>query len=113
MAAFLLVCCITVSMLYSTPAYALEVTQTDVKMYTTSGTPVYAAPDLNSAIVVYLERFVNVTVTGITDNGFYRVNLNGDYYIPGPYLISPIRQRNRKHWITLTSLPRLIRISLN
>ena len=36
-AAFLLVCCITVSMLYSTPAYALEVTQTDVKMYTTSG----------------------------------------------------------------------------
>ena len=34
-AAFLLVCCITVSMLYSTPAYALEVTQTDVKMYTT------------------------------------------------------------------------------
>lgn len=30
-AAFLLVCCITVSMLYSTPAYALEVTQTDVK----------------------------------------------------------------------------------
>ena len=38
-AAFLLVCCITVSMLYSTPAYALEVTQTDVKMYTTSGTP--------------------------------------------------------------------------
>ncbi|MEI3215975.1 MAG: SH3 domain-containing protein [Lachnospiraceae bacterium] len=82
-AAFLLVCCITVSMLYSTPAYALEVTQTDVKMYTTSGTPVYAAPDLNSTIVVYLERFVNVTVTGITDNGFYRVNLNGDYYIPG------------------------------
>ena len=57
------------------------------KMYTTSGTPVYAAPDLNSTIVVYLERFVNVTVTGITDNGFYRVNLNGDYYIPGPYLI--------------------------
>ena len=36
-------------------------------------TPVYAAPDLNSTIVVYLERFVNVTVTGITDNGFYRV----------------------------------------
>ena len=88
---FLLVCCTVVSMLHSTPVHALEITQTDVKMYTTSGTPVYAAPDLNSAVVVYLERFVNVTVTGITDNGFYRVNLNGDYYIPGPHLISSVQ----------------------
>ena len=47
--------------------HALAVTPTNVKMYTTSGTPVFAAPDLYSGVVVYLERFVNVTVTGITD----------------------------------------------
>lgn len=70
--------------------YALSVTPVDVKMYTTSGTPVFAAPDLYSSVVVYIERFVNVTVTGITDNGFYRVDLNGDYYIPGPYLVGQI-----------------------
>ena len=112
-AAFLLVCCITVSMLYSTPAYALEVTQTDVKMYTTSGTPVYAAPDLNSTIVVYLERFVNVTVTGITDNGFYRVNLNGDYYIPGPYLISSVQPDKTEKQKSLDNLDKFTKAYQN
>lgn len=112
-AAFLLVCCITVSMLYSTPAYALKVTQTDVKMYTTSGTPVYAAPDLNSTIVVYLERFVNVTVTGITDNGFYRVNLNGDYYIPGPYLISSVQPDKTEKQKSLDNLDKFTKAYQN
>lgn len=69
-------------------AYALSVTPVHVRMYTTSGTPVFAEPDLASGVVVYIERFVNVTVTGITDNGFYQVDLNGNYYIPGSYLVS-------------------------
>lgn len=82
-----------------TKTYALSVTPVNVKMYTTSGTPVFAAPDLNSGVVVYLERFVNVTVTGITDNGFYQVDFNGNYYIPGPYLvgqIEPVKTEKQK-----------------
>ena len=86
-----LICSLLFSMVQPIKAYAYGITQTDVKMYTTSGTPVYATPDVNSGVVAYLERFVNVTVTGITDNGFYRIDLNGDYYIPGPYLISSVQ----------------------
>ncbi|MDE6220806.1 MAG: hypothetical protein K2G51_10355, partial [Lachnospiraceae bacterium] len=66
-------------------AYAFNVTPIGmVEMYTTSGTPVYATPDVFSPVVVYLDRFINVRVFGITDNGFYQVDLNGTYYIPGP-----------------------------
>jgi len=72
-------------------AYAFEVTPIQmVEMYTTSGTPVYATPDLLSPVVVYLDRFTNVRVYGITDNGFFQVDLNGTYYIPGPYMVSRI-----------------------
>lgn len=87
----LILCVCVQCMVTPLRAHALSITPTDVKMYTTSGTPVYAAPDVYSNVVVYLERFVNVTVTGITDNGFYQVNLNGSYYIPGPYLVSQIQ----------------------
>ena len=84
--------------------HALAVTPTNVKMYTTSGTPVFAAPDLYSGVVVYLERFVNVTVTGITDNGFYQVDLNGNYYIPGPYLIGQLEPAKTEKQKTLENL---------
>ncbi|MDE7274197.1 MAG: hypothetical protein K2N95_14260 [Lachnospiraceae bacterium] len=73
-------------------AYAFNVTPIGmVEMYTTSGTPVYATPDVFSPVVVYLDRFINVRVFGITDNGFYQVDLNGTYYIPGPYMVSQIQ----------------------
>lgn len=84
--------------------HALSITPVDVKMYSTSGTPVYAAPDVYANVVVYLERFVNVTVTGITDNGFYRVDLNGDYYIPGPYLVSKIEAEKTEKQKALENL---------
>lgn len=61
-----------------------------VEMYATSATPVYAAPDVFSPVLAYLDRFTNVRVNGITDNGFFQVDLNGTYYIPGPYLVSQI-----------------------
>ncbi len=72
-------------------AFALQITPLAMtEMYTTSGTPVYAAPDVYSPVVVYLDRFINVRVTGITDNGFFQVDLNGPYYIPGPYIVPRI-----------------------
>lgn len=73
-------------------ALAFNVTPIEmVEMYTTSGTPVYATPDVFSPVVVYLERFTNVRVYGITDNGFYQVDLNGTFYIPGPFMVSQIQ----------------------
>lgn len=95
--------------------YALSVTPVSVKMYTTSGTPVFAAPDLYSGVVVYIERFVNVTVTGITDNGFYQVDLNGNYYIPGPYLvgqIEPVKTEKQKALENLEKFAEAYRIQL-
>lgn len=72
-------------------AYAFNVMPIEVvEMYSTSATPVYATPDLFSPVVVYLDRFTNVRVNGITDNGFFQVDLNGNYYIPGPYMVSQI-----------------------
>ena len=73
-------------------AYAFNVMPIEmVEMYTTSGTPVYATPDVFSPVVVYIERFTNVRVFGITDNGFYQVDLNGTFYIPGPFLVSQVQ----------------------
>jgi len=89
-AAWLLACVIICSLLPTTKSYAHDVTDVTAKMYTTSGTPVYAAADLTSGVVVYLERFTIVSVTGITDNGFYQIDLNGAYYIPGPYLVTSV-----------------------
>lgn len=74
-------------------AYAFNITPINmVEMYTTSGTPVYAVPDLFSPVVIYLDRFVNVRVYGITDNGFFQVDLNGTFYIPGPYMVTQIAE---------------------
>ncbi|MBO5033867.1 MAG: hypothetical protein J6D08_18670 [Lachnospiraceae bacterium] len=71
-------------------SFALNVTPISVEMYSTSGTPVYAAPDVYTPVVIYLDRFINVRVTGITDNGFFQVDLNGTYYIPGPYMVPKV-----------------------
>jgi hypothetical protein len=80
-------------------SYALTVIPVNVTLYSTSGTPVYATPNVFSNVVVYLDRFVNVRVTGITDNGFYQVDIGGTYYIPGPYMVSqvePVKTEKQK-----------------
>ncbi len=85
---------LTMVVLLDSPAtaYAFNVMPIEmVEMYTTSGTPVYATPDVFSPVVVYIERFTNVRVFGITDNGFYQVDLNGTFYIPGPFLVSQVQ----------------------
>lgn len=86
----LMVFLLTESLGVSTKAFALNIIPYDTKMYTTSGTPVFAVPDITSKVVVYMDRFVNVTVTGITENGFYQIDLDGKYYVPGIYLIPQV-----------------------
>lgn len=85
---------LTAALILKAPAraYAVNITPVSLELYSTSGTPVYAAPDVFSTVIVYLDRFINVRVTGITENGFYRVDLNGNYYIPGPYLVANLEK---------------------
>jgi hypothetical protein len=71
-------------------SYAFDVTPVSMEMYSTSGTPVYATPDVLSNVVTYLDRFLKVQVTGITDNGFYVVDIGGTYYIPGQYMVTSL-----------------------
>lgn len=102
-----IVCVLGLVLKMPAKAYAFSIIPVDVKMYSTSATPVYAAPDMYSNVVVYLDRFTNLTVTGITENGFYRVNLNGDYYIPGPYLVSQLSPEKTEKQKALESLSKL------
>lgn len=84
---------LTVMFIPAAQVQAAEIIPIDtIELYSTSGTPVYAEPNVYSQIVLYLDRFTNVRVTGITDTGFYRVDLNGDYYIPGAYLVTQIEK---------------------
>lgn len=76
-----------IAALPATNSFAFNVTQIGVvEMFSLPATPVYAAPDLYGIPVLTLDRFQRVRVNGITDNGFYRVDLGGVYYIPGPFL---------------------------
>lgn len=104
----ILACALTILLAAFAPsasAYALSVTPIqEVQMYTTSGTPVYAVPDVYSPVVMYLERFVNVRVNGITDNGFFRVDIGGAYYIPGPYMVAKIAPEKTEKQKVLESL---------
>ncbi len=89
-------------------AYALNITPISVELYTTSGTPVYATPDVYGQVVTYLDRFINVRVTGITDNGFYQVNLGETYYIPGPFMITQVEPAKTEKQKALDNLDKLV-----
>lgn len=101
---FSIVLVIVLSVKGPAKAYAFNVTSVDMAMYATSGTPVYATPDISSKVVVYIDRHCGVKVTGITDNGFYRVDLNGAYYIPGPYMVASVTTEKTQKQIALENL---------
>lgn len=101
---FLCICFLCSLLWQPMQVHAMNIIPINVKMYTTSGTPVYASPDLHSGIICVLERFVNVTVTGITENGFYQVDFNGNFYIPGPFLINKIEADKTAKQIALDNL---------
>ena len=58
---------LVIAVAFTTPAraHAVNIIPMQMEMYSTSATPVYAAPDVFSPIVTHLERFINVRVTGI------------------------------------------------
>lgn len=70
--------------------YAVEFTVQETKavLYSNEKTKVYKQPDINSGVVTAIAKDVPVNVTGITSNGWFRVSINGTYYIPGDGLVS-------------------------
>lgn len=70
--------------------YAAEFTVTESKavLYSNDKTKVYKQPDINSGVVTVIAQDLPVDVTGITSNGWFRISLNGTYYVPGDGLVS-------------------------
>lgn len=67
-------------------ASGYTVTDTNCILYSNADSALYIDADLNSTIVLTKEEFpdnVPIQVTGITSTGFYRIYLEGTYYIPG------------------------------
>lgn len=70
-------------------ATAAEFTVEEKKavLYTNGNTKLYEKPDINSTVVTTIAGGLPIDVTGITSNGWFRVNLEGTYYIPGYGLV--------------------------
>lgn len=63
------------------------VTELSAVMYTANGASLYSEADTSKIFMAGLADKTPVKVTGITDNGFYRVSIkNETYYIPGSQL---------------------------
>lgn len=67
-------------------AAEFSVTEVDAVLYSTPDTVLYADADLDSVVILNAEAFpddIPVKVTGITSNGFFRVDIGAVYYIYG------------------------------
>jgi hypothetical protein len=70
---------------------AVEFTVTDssaVLYSASSSVKVYSQPDTSSTVVTTLTQNVPVRVTGVTSNGWFRVSIDGTYYIQGEDLVA-------------------------
>lgn len=65
------------------------VKEVNAVMYSGQSANVYVATDTNSGIVTSLSANLPVQVTGITSNGWYRVNINGVFYMQANSLKEP------------------------
>ena len=70
-------------------AYAVEFTVTEISaiLYSNDKTKVYEQPDFNSKVLTVIEPDLPLAVTGITSNGWFRISLEGTFYVPGDGLI--------------------------
>lgn len=64
-------------------AAEFSVTESKAVLYSNDNTKVYRLPDENSGAVTTIASGIPVNVTGITSNGWFRISLNGVYYVPG------------------------------
>ena len=77
-------------MLFGMTAFAAEVTPVNAVLFSNEETVVYAEPNLASIVILPdVQAGLPIQVTGITDNGFFQVNLGEVFYIPGNGLSEP------------------------
>jgi hypothetical protein len=70
-------------------AVEFTVTESNAVLYSASSSvKVYSQPDANSTVVTTLAKDVPVRVTGVTSNGWFRVSIDGTYYIQGADLVA-------------------------
>lgn len=62
---------------------AAQINTVQAVLYTNNSTVIYAGADLTGTVVLPdVEEGLPVKVTGVTDNGFFQVDIAGIYYIP-------------------------------
>lgn len=64
-------------------AAEFSVTESKAVLYSNANTKVFRTPDENSGVVTTIASGLPVEVTGITSNGWFRISLNGVFYVPG------------------------------
>jgi uncharacterized protein YgiM (DUF1202 family) len=69
-------------------AVEFTVSDSNAVLYSAGNVKVYKQPDVNSEVVTTLTANVPVKVTGVTSNGWFRVSIEGTYYIQGDGLAS-------------------------
>jgi len=76
---------LVLSLLFSVQVFAIEFTTTPVSktMYTSANAQVFTQPDATASPVLVAGAGIPVQVTGVTSNGWYQINVNGVYYVPG------------------------------
>lgn len=91
----LTLCVATFTLMVPQKVDAANITACSVTFYTKPATPCFAQPDLGSPVVAYLDKFLPVNVTGFTDNGFFRVNIGTDVYIPVAFLSESLNNKSK------------------
>lgn len=74
-----------VFMVYGEKVHAANVCNTSAVLYTNDSTIVFAKADFTAKVILAnVDEGLPMKVTGITDNGFFQVDLAGEnYYVPG------------------------------
>lgn len=67
-------------------------------MYTNDKATVYTSPDFESVLVTTITPELPVDVTGVTSNGWFRIDLKGTYYIPGYGLDEKLNKSKEKSY---------------
>lgn len=69
---------------FSSTSYAAEITPVNAVLFSNENAVLYKEADLNSTVVLPdIQEGLPIQVTGITDTGFFQVNLGEICYIPG------------------------------
>lgn len=75
--------CISLCVPLMSNAVEFSVKESKTVLYSNDKANVYSTPDLNTPLVTTIAPGTPVDVTGVTSNGWFRIKLDGVYYVPG------------------------------